>query len=198
MNLNRKQIVVLWLVAIVCVTLFVVAVPVDFKHEGDDYEFNKLSVYLMNLMRTVPVVLLIGGLAFYLMRSRQKEPAKPSRTILIVDDEKAVARTLELLLQRIGYAVLATTKPETVLDTLAKEEVDLVLLDIRMPGMSGLELLKKIKATYADIPVVMLTALGYDDSAVTEALSNGASGYVKKTTTFSELKLTIDNVFLTR
>lgn len=102
----------------------------------------------------------------------------PQKVIFAVDDEPELLRSLErLLLTR--YKVLTSTRSIEVMELLKSERVDCMLLDIRMPGMTGIELLKEIKFTYPHIPVLIMTGHGDENDAII-ALRYGASGYFKK------------------
>ncbi len=100
-------------------------------------------------------------------------------TILIVDDEKNYPLILSAVLEEEGFETLtANSGPET-LDILGQAEVDLVLTDMKMPGMDGIELLERIKGRDPELPVIMMTAHGTVDKAV-EAMQKGAYSYILK------------------
>lgn len=99
--------------------------------------------------------------------------------ILIVDDEASLRQTLARILQRAGFEVTTTTSGSEALTLLSQHEFDLVYLDIRMPEISGLEVLKKVHATYPELPVILFTAQPDLNSAV-EALRSGAIDYLLK------------------
>ena len=111
-------------------------------------------------------------------------------TILIVEDEPKMLRLLELNLADDGYSTRAATTAENGLKILASDKVDLVLSDVKLPGMSGLEFLQAVKRANAAIPVVMMTAYGTVESAV-EAMKDGASDFVLKPFSIEEIKLII-------
>ncbi|MDR3037836.1 MAG: sigma 54-interacting transcriptional regulator [Candidatus Adiutrix sp.] len=100
-------------------------------------------------------------------------------TILIVDDEKNYHLPLTTLFRHEGYETLSAYSGREAWEILIEREVDLVLSDMTMPDGDGLELLTRIKATKAEIPVVMLTAFGAVDLAV-EAMKIGAFDYLTK------------------
>src|ERR1700687_3230919 len=95
-------------------------------------------------------------------------------TILIIEDEAKMRRLLELKLGEEGFAVHSAADAETGLQLLVREKPDLVVTDLRLPGMSGLEFLQAVKRANAAIPVVVMTAYGTVESAV-EAMKVGAS-----------------------
>ncbi len=115
-------------------------------------------------------------------------PAMP--TILIVEDEPKMLRLLELNLADDGYATRTASTAENGLKILASERIDLVLSDVKLPGMNGLEFLQAVKRANAAIPVVMMTAYGTVETAV-EAMKDGASDFVLKPFSIEEIKLIV-------
>ncbi len=115
------------------------------------------------------------------------------KSILITDDELGLLKLLKDTFEMRGWKVFTTLTGNSVLSILNENKVNLVLLDIRLPDRSGLEVLKGIKAAHPETPVVMLTALGYDDELVEEAIKLGASGYVSKTVSINDLIETVNN-----
>ncbi|MEJ2008048.1 MAG: sigma-54 dependent transcriptional regulator [Acidobacteriota bacterium] len=111
-------------------------------------------------------------------------------TILIVEDEPRMQRLLELNLADDGYTTRTASTAEQGLKVLGSDRVDLVLSDVKLPGMNGLEFLQAVKRANAAIPVVMMTAYGTVESAV-EAMKDGASDYVLKPFSIEEIKLII-------
>jgi len=118
-------------------------------------------------------------------------------TVLIVDDEQSLARSAKAFLADHGYEAEVAGTGEQALDLLAALQPDVVFADVRLPGMSGLDLLKRIHAFDPVIPVVMLTAYGSIEGAV-EAVKLGAFDYVKKPVDLEELKLLADRARETR
>ena len=114
-----------------------------------------------------------------------KKPA-----ILVVEDEAKMRRLLELQLGEEGFAVHSAADAETGLQLLVREKPDLVVTDLRLPGMGGLEFLQAVKRANASLPVVVMTAYGTVESAV-EAMKVGASDYVTKPFSLAELVLVI-------
>src|SRR5271169_5483039 len=110
--------------------------------------------------------------------------------ILIVEDEAKMRRLLELRLGEEGFVVHSAADAETGLQLLVREKPDLVVTDLRLPGMSGLEFLQALKRVNAALPVVVMTAYGTVESAV-EAMKVGASDYVTKPFSLAELVLVI-------
>ena len=109
-------------------------------------------------------------------------------TILIVEDEAKMRRLLELALAEEGHQVLAVSDGEDGLKLLRKERINLVLTDLRLPGINGLDFLQAVKRVDAGIPVVVMTAFGTVETAV-EAMKSGASDYVLKPFSLEEIKL---------
>lgn len=99
--------------------------------------------------------------------------------ILIVEDEPNMRKTLSSILQEEEYATLDTGKAKQGLEILSKENISLIISDIRMPEMDGLRFLRNLRETGYDIPVILITAYGSFDSAV-EALRLGAYDYITK------------------
>lgn len=99
--------------------------------------------------------------------------------VLVVDDDAKMRRLLTRVLEREGYKPFERGDGQAALETLAEEPVDLILSDIRMPGMDGMELLDAVNESYPEVTVVMMTAFGTVDSAV-EAMKRGAYDYISK------------------
>ena len=99
--------------------------------------------------------------------------------ILIIDDEASLRRTMARILQRAGYEVTTAANGEEGLALVSKQSFDLVYSDIRMPDMSGLDLLKTVHEKYPDLPVILFTAQPDLNSAV-EAVRSGATDYLMK------------------
>ncbi|HEU5260974.1 MAG TPA: sigma-54 dependent transcriptional regulator [Gemmatimonadales bacterium] len=112
-------------------------------------------------------------------------------TVLIVDDEQTLARSAKAFLADHGYEAEVASSAEKALELLESLQPDVVFADVRLPGMSGVELLKRIRAFDPVIPVIMLTAYGSIEGAV-EAVKLGAFDYVKKPVDLEELKLLAD------
>ena len=113
-------------------------------------------------------------------------------TILVVDDEQSMRDFLKILLQKEGYQVDSGTNAENALELLNESQYDLVISDIRMPGMSGLEMLGIIKEQYPSLPVIMITAFASPDDAVS-AMQNGAFDYISKPFNVDEIKSVIES-----
>jgi DNA-binding NtrC family response regulator len=99
--------------------------------------------------------------------------------ILIVDDDEIFLRPLRRTLEAAGFDVLAAASGEDAIDLLKRDDVDLVVSDRRLPGIDGVELVRRIKAEHPDLAVVVMTAYGTIESAV-EAMRLGALDYLVK------------------
>ena len=111
-------------------------------------------------------------------------------TILIIEDEAKMRRLLELNLGEDDFKTVSAPDAETGLKLLASEQVDLVLTDLKLPGMSGLELLQAVKRQNAALPVVVMTAFGSVETAV-EAMKAGATDYVLKPFSLAEMRMVV-------
>ena len=106
--------------------------------------------------------------------------------ILLVDDEKDFVEMLSLRLQEVGEKVFEAFSGRECLETLQKTGIDVVVLDIRMPGMDGMETLKEIKRKFPLVEVIMLTGHGSAETAV-EGMKLGAFDYLMKPADFQDL-----------
>jgi DNA-binding NtrC family response regulator len=111
-------------------------------------------------------------------------------TILIVEDESKMLRLLELSFVEEGFATRSASDAETGMKIFGQEPIDLVVTDLKLPGMNGLDFLQAIKRVNAAIPVVVMTAYGTVETAV-EAMKAGASDYVLKPFSLEEIKLIV-------
>jgi len=109
---------------------------------------------------------------------------------LVVDDERKMRRVLQMLLEKMEIASVAAESGEEALDYLTRERVDLVLSDLRLPGMSGIDLLARVRESDPDVPFIVLTAYGTVETAV-EAMKRGAFDYVLKPFDVEALELVV-------
>jgi len=112
--------------------------------------------------------------------------------VLVVDDDSTVADVVRRYLERDGYAVQLAGDGETALRLAAEQRPDLVVLDLMLPGIDGLEVCRRLRAS-SDVPVVMLTALGEESDRVV-GLQLGADDYVTKPFSPRELALRVASV----
>ena len=110
--------------------------------------------------------------------------------ILVIDDERSMRDFLKILLTKEGHQVVTTANGEKGLEYLQDNRCDLVITDIRMPGMSGLELLEAVKEETPDLPVIMITAFASPNDAV-QAMKYGAFDYISKPFNVDEIKSVI-------
>jgi two-component system response regulator PilR (NtrC family) len=122
--------------------------------------------------------------------------SKPDRAtsarILVVDDERSMRELLAIVLKRDGYEVILAENGRTALNVLEREPIDLLISDIKMPDMSGVDVLRAAKGIDQDILGIMITAFASTDSAV-DALRMGAYDYLSKPFDVDELKIIVRN-----
>lgn len=111
--------------------------------------------------------------------------------ILVVDDEPNARKVLSAILSDAGYRVIESIDAEKAIKRISRGDVDLVITDVKMPGMNGMQLFDNITKYHSDIPVIFLTAYGTVESAVT-AMTEGASYYFIKPPDYIKLKHTIE------
>ncbi len=117
--------------------------------------------------------------------------------ILVVDDEESIRELLEIMLKRENYAVDVAPTADSALKLISKHKFEIVITDIAMPGMSGIELLAKVKQVSHETAVLVITAHGSTESAV-EAMKLGAADYLTTPFQIDEMKLSIDNALKSR
>lgn len=117
-------------------------------------------------------------------------------TVLIIDDNPADLDQMNLILQDAGFSTLLQPDGIHILDFLHDHQPDLIMLDLVMPQMNGIEILRELKGKYPDIPVIMCSAAGLEQ-VVALALRVGASGYVVKPYCKEDLLQTIRNIIET-
>jgi two-component system response regulator PilR (NtrC family) len=113
-------------------------------------------------------------------------------SILVVDDERSMRDFLKILLGKEGYQVETAADGHQALESIAEHSFDLVITDIRMDGMDGLELLNSVKEQHPSLPVVIITAFASPDDAVF-AMKNGAFDYISKPFNVDEIKSVISS-----
>ena len=110
--------------------------------------------------------------------------------ILVVDDEETVRDLLQRSLEEVGYDVVAAANGEEALFEMSQREVEVVLLDVKMPGMSGIEVLGKLTTDWPDICVIMATAVADVQTSV-ETMKLGAYDYITKPFNLDDLVLKV-------
>jgi DNA-binding NtrC family response regulator len=124
------------------------------------------------------------------IKIKKKLEVTLAKTILVVDDDTMIRSLLNEFLTGLGFNVIEAADGKEGLDIFKRESIDLVISDIRMPGMSGMDLLKWIKSISPKTSVLMIT--GYRPSRAQEdAMSTKADGYLIKPFELERLKLTI-------
>jgi two-component system response regulator AtoC len=112
------------------------------------------------------------------------------KTILLVDDEANMRRVMTIMLQRLNYEVIQAIDGEQALSMLKQEGVDLIITDLRMPKIDGLALLQQLQLQNTDIPVIMVTAHGSVESAVS-AMKHGAFDFIIRPFDIDAIEMTI-------
>ena len=119
---------------------------------------------------------------------------KSSISILIVDDESTMRSLLEKILAREGYQMYTAGNGVEALEHLSERKFDIVISDMKMPKMGGLELLKRIKKVYPGVGVIIMTAYG-DTYSVKDALLLGADEYITKPFKSYEISLVVERAY---
>jgi len=117
--------------------------------------------------------------------------------IMLVDDEEGFLSTTKNVLERKGINVTTATSGSEALEKLTQGNIDVVILDVKMPGMDGVSALKAIKSRYSSVEVIMLTGHGTMESAL-DGLRSGASDYLTKPVEIDELIAKADEAFARR
>ncbi len=117
--------------------------------------------------------------------------------ILVVDDEESIREFLDIMLRKEGYDVTCVEDGQKAIDMLKKKTVDLIISDLQMPNVTGIELLKHVKETYPDLLFMLITAFGTTESAV-EAMKMGAYDYITKPFKIDEVRINIANALRSR
>lgn len=104
---------------------------------------------------------------------------KALRKVLVVDDDPVVGKSIDRILSSRGYAVISAAGGEEAMQRLASEDYDVVYTDIKMPGMSGLEVARHIRESRPWLPVVIVTGYG-NDANEAEARDIGVNGFLRK------------------
>ena len=99
--------------------------------------------------------------------------------ILIAEDSAAHATQIQLLLERAGHTVVVTSDGKQAAESLSRSLPDMIITDLNMPEMNGLELVEHVRDKFSKVPVVLMTGEGSEDTAV-QALRKGATSYLPK------------------
>ena len=114
--------------------------------------------------------------------------------ILVVDDEESILELLSSYLGRYDYEVLTARTAAEACQLANQEAPRLVILDVVLPDANGMEALSAIKATHANLPVVILTGIGSDEELTQEAQKRGAAGYVSKAVPLDQLLMEVRRI----
>ncbi len=117
--------------------------------------------------------------------------------ILVVDDEESIREFLDIMLRKEGYEVTCVEDGQKAIDILKKKSFDLLISDLQMPNVTGIELLKHCRESYSDLLFMMITAFGTAESAV-EAMKMGAYDYITKPFKIDEVRINIANALRSR
>jgi two-component system response regulator AtoC len=116
-----------------------------------------------------------------------------NQRVLVVDDEAKMQRVLEIMLKRMGHQVVCAGNGHEALAALEQTSCDLIISDLRMPGMTGIELLQALRTQGNDVPVIIMTAYGTIESAV-EAMKLGACEYIVRPFDVDALEITVKRI----
>lgn len=122
----------------------------------------------------------------------EKEDYIFKHTVLVVDDDKQFTNVIKEILQKEGYAVYAANDGKQGLDIISEHKIDIILTDIELPLINGMDLLEKAKKYYKDNEVIMITGHGNEELAV-KALRRGAMNYLRKPIDLDELLIAVDH-----
>jgi DNA-binding NtrC family response regulator len=121
----------------------------------------------------------------------------PDQRLLIVDDEPEMVENLTRILRREGYRCLSTTDPKKALDLLESQRPDLLLTDLKMPELDGMDLLRRAHAVDPTLPVIVITAFSTIESAVA-AIKEGAFDYLPKNFSMDQLRVSVERALRQR
>jgi len=119
---------------------------------------------------------------------------KPDAFVLVVDDEQDIRDASERILSRIGYQVQKASRGDEALDILNKNSIDIVLLDLKMPGMDGMEVLAKIRKQSTEIQVIVITGYATVETAI-EAMKQGAYDFIPKPFEPDQLRIVVNRAW---
>jgi two-component system response regulator PilR (NtrC family) len=117
--------------------------------------------------------------------------------VLVVDDEESIREFLDIMLRKEGYEVTCAEDGAKALDLIKKKTFDLVISDLQMPNLTGIELLRQVRDSYPDLLFMMITAFGTTETAV-EAMKLGAYDYITKPFKIDEVRINIANALRSR
>lgn len=138
----------------------------------------------------MPITDVRGLYSLFLMGDAVEE----TMNVLVVDDEEILRSLLDKILKREGYSVHLAASGREALEILEASPIDIVVSDIKMPGMDGIELLKIVKENHPDVSIIMMTAYA-DTYSVKDALLLGADDYVTKPFKSIEICMIIERAY---
>ena len=119
--------------------------------------------------------------------------SKPPKEIILVDDDKYSLETLSKLLTEDGYKVVGCLNGKEALEKMKNKKYDIIITDLRMPEMGGIELLKNIKKINPEISAIIITAFGEVDTYL-EAINSGAFDYIHKPINYEGLLKLLETI----
>lgn len=156
-----------------------VDIDVDMPFDFDEVEEATSDISALTMSRSdIPI---LGWRKYY----------EKSNRVLVVDDEVVICNSIRKILSQKDYDVDYATNADDAVGLLSKQRYGLVLLDLRLPNVSGMELLKRIRSEWPDVKAVVVTGYASLESAV-EATRLGATNYIAKPFTPDELRKTVD------
>lgn len=114
--------------------------------------------------------------------------------ILVVDDEDSIRELLSSYLGKYGYEVLTAGTAAEARQRVDQEAPQLVILDVVLPDADGMEVLSAIRAAHPDVPVMILTGIGFDEELLQQAQARGAAGYVSKALPLDQLLMEVRRI----
>jgi len=123
-----------------------------------------------------------------------KVEIRPDALVLVVDDEQDIRDASERILSRVGYQVQKASRGDEALDILNKKSVDIMLLDLKMPGMDGLEVLERIRKQNTKIQVIVITGYATVETAI-EAMKQGAYDFIPKPFEPDQLRIVVNRAW---
>jgi DNA-binding response OmpR family regulator len=116
------------------------------------------------------------------------------RSLLVVDDEAPTREMLSLFFRTRGFEVFGTESAEGAVKRLGESIPDVIILDINLGRADGFQFLEQCKKLHPEVPVIMLTGLGYDEELMARSTAGGASGYMSKTEPLADLLKEVQRV----
>ncbi len=158
------------------------------KCTGNSQDFKNQGIIIL-INYWLLLIICLHGIA---RAGSHKRDLKHMANILIIDDEKSIRKTLSEILSYEGYKIDEAGDGEEGLKKFSDKAYDVVLCDIKMPKLDGIEFLEKSKAVNPDVPVIMISGHGNIDTAV-EAVKKGAFDYISKPPDLNRLLITLRN-----